>query len=228
MRGLLVGRFQPFHHGHLAVVREVRAKRPDEELILGIGSAQESFTWKNPFTSGERMEMVSRALHEAGVDWRPLRTATRHSPARAVGPLRRVPGSSVRTGLHQQPADAAVVREGGIPRREPPARRSGSARGRGDPHPPRLGGRLGLACARRRRPLPGGARRPRAARDASSERGSFVGGNLGVTSPDPEPARVRRSAFRFEPLPPWVGPTTRLVHGARRPEWNAGAVVPPI
>ncbi|MGA8542302.1 MAG: nicotinamide-nucleotide adenylyltransferase [Thermoplasmata archaeon] len=68
MRGLLVGRFQPFHHGHLAVVREVRAKRPDEELILGIGSAQESFTWKNPFTSGERMEMVSRALHEAGVD----------------------------------------------------------------------------------------------------------------------------------------------------------------
>ncbi|MGA8542303.1 MAG: PLP-dependent aspartate aminotransferase family protein [Thermoplasmata archaeon] len=49
-----------------------------------------------------------------------------------------------------------------------------------------------------------------------------------MTSPDPEPARVRRSAFRFEPLPPWVGPTTRLVHGARRPEWNAGAVVPPI
>ncbi|NNN17000.1 MAG: PLP-dependent transferase [Thermoplasmata archaeon] len=32
----------------------------------------------------------------------------------------------------------------------------------------------------------------------------------------------------FEPLPEWVGPTTRLVHGARRPELNAGAVVPPI
>jgi cystathionine beta-lyase/cystathionine gamma-synthase len=29
-------------------------------------------------------------------------------------------------------------------------------------------------------------------------------------------------------LPPWVGPTTRLVHGARRPDWNAGSVVPPI
>jgi cystathionine beta-lyase/cystathionine gamma-synthase len=29
-------------------------------------------------------------------------------------------------------------------------------------------------------------------------------------------------------VPPWAGTTTRLVHGARRPDWNAGAVVPPI
>jgi len=33
---------------------------------------------------------------------------------------------------------------------------------------------------------------------------------------------------RFDPVPEWVGPSTRLVHGARRPEYNAGAVVPPI
>jgi cystathionine gamma-synthase len=33
---------------------------------------------------------------------------------------------------------------------------------------------------------------------------------------------------RFEPLPEWVGPTTRLVHGARRPDYNAGAVAVPI
>jgi cystathionine beta-lyase/cystathionine gamma-synthase len=33
---------------------------------------------------------------------------------------------------------------------------------------------------------------------------------------------------RFGPLPEWVGLSTRLVHGARRPEYNAGAVVPPI
>ncbi len=33
---------------------------------------------------------------------------------------------------------------------------------------------------------------------------------------------------RFDPLPEWAGPSTRLVHGARRPEYNAGAVVPPI
>ncbi len=32
----------------------------------------------------------------------------------------------------------------------------------------------------------------------------------------------------FDPLPEWIGPATGLVHGARRPERNAGAIVPPI
>ncbi|MGP8072354.1 MAG: nicotinamide-nucleotide adenylyltransferase [Thermoplasmata archaeon] len=63
MRGLLVGRFQPFHRGHLEVLREIGAKRPGVPLILAIGSAEESFTWKNPFTAGERFEMIDRALH---------------------------------------------------------------------------------------------------------------------------------------------------------------------
>jgi methionine-gamma-lyase len=49
-----------------------------------------------------------------------------------------------------------------------------------------------------------------------------------VTSPGTDTGRFGTSKARFEPLPPWVGPTTRLVHGARRPERNAGAVVPPI
>jgi nicotinamide-nucleotide adenylyltransferase len=68
VRGLLVGRYQPFHLGHLAVVREIREAHPAAELILGIGSAQESYTWKNPFTAGERIEMVSRALRAAHID----------------------------------------------------------------------------------------------------------------------------------------------------------------
>ena len=67
VRGLLVGRFQPFHRGHLAVVREVRAARPSDPLLIGIGSAEESYTWKNPFTAGERFEMISRAVEEAEV-----------------------------------------------------------------------------------------------------------------------------------------------------------------
>jgi cystathionine beta-lyase/cystathionine gamma-synthase len=44
------------------------------------------------------------------------------------------------------------------------------------------------------------------------------------TSPKPE----RRPRPKFDPLPPWAGPSTRLIHGARRPDFNAGAVVPPI
>ncbi len=38
----------------------------------------------------------------------------------------------------------------------------------------------------------------------------------------------RRPRPRFDPLPAWAGVSTRLVHGARRAEYNAGAVVPPI
>lgn len=67
MRGLIVGRFQPFHRGHLALLEAVRARRPDEELLLGIGSAQSSYTFDNPFTAGERFEMISLALREAGI-----------------------------------------------------------------------------------------------------------------------------------------------------------------
>jgi cystathionine beta-lyase/cystathionine gamma-synthase len=33
---------------------------------------------------------------------------------------------------------------------------------------------------------------------------------------------------QFDPIPPWSGVTTTLVHGAQRPERNAGAVVAPI
>ena len=37
-----------------------------------------------------------------------------------------------------------------------------------------------------------------------------------------------RARPRFDPIPEWVGLSTRLIHGARRPEYNAGSVVPPI
>ncbi|MGI0132134.1 MAG: nicotinamide-nucleotide adenylyltransferase [Thermoplasmata archaeon] len=62
MRCLLVGRFQPFHLGHLAVLRQMRVDQPTADILLGIGSAQESYTPLNPFTAGERYEMIARAL----------------------------------------------------------------------------------------------------------------------------------------------------------------------
>lgn len=62
---LLIGRFQPFHKGHLQVVRSI-AKKCDS-LIIGIGSAQYSHTYENPFTAGERHLMISRALKDEGL-----------------------------------------------------------------------------------------------------------------------------------------------------------------
>ena len=67
MRSLLIGRFQPFHQGHLEVVRKIRADRPTAPIVIGVGTAEESYTWANPFTAGERVEMIARALAEAKV-----------------------------------------------------------------------------------------------------------------------------------------------------------------
>ena len=65
MRGLLVGRMQPVHQGHLQVIKRILEEV--EEVIIGIGSAQLSHTIKDPFTAGERMMMLSKALAENGI-----------------------------------------------------------------------------------------------------------------------------------------------------------------
>ena len=61
-RAFYIGRFQPFHNGHLKVISEI-AKDLDE-LVIGIGSAQLSHTPENPFTAGERIMMISRSLEK--------------------------------------------------------------------------------------------------------------------------------------------------------------------
>ena len=65
MRALFIGRFQPFHNGHMELVRSI--KEEYEAVIIGIGSAQYSHTIDNPFTAGERHLMISRAMAEAGI-----------------------------------------------------------------------------------------------------------------------------------------------------------------
>ena len=65
-RALFVGRFQPFHHGHLHAVRTILEEA--EELVIVVGSAQMSHELDNPFTAGERIEMTQRALDAAAVD----------------------------------------------------------------------------------------------------------------------------------------------------------------
>ncbi|MBO8179208.1 MAG: nicotinamide-nucleotide adenylyltransferase [Archaeoglobus sp.] len=62
MRAFFVGRFQPYHLGHHEVVRNVLKKV--DELIIAIGSAQESHSLENPFTAGERVLMIDRAVEE--------------------------------------------------------------------------------------------------------------------------------------------------------------------
>ena len=59
-RGFYIGRFQPFHEGHHAMVDRIREEV--DELVVGIGSADQSHTVRNPFTAGERIMMITKAL----------------------------------------------------------------------------------------------------------------------------------------------------------------------
>ena len=64
-RALFVGRFQPFHYGHLYAIEKILEE--SDELVLVVGSAQMSHEHDNPFTAGERIEMIRAALHAADI-----------------------------------------------------------------------------------------------------------------------------------------------------------------
>jgi len=59
-RGLMIGRFQPFHNGHLYLAKQIL--KECDELIIAIGSAQFNYIYKDPFTAGERVLMIHAAL----------------------------------------------------------------------------------------------------------------------------------------------------------------------
>jgi len=61
-RGIFIGRFQPFHKGHLYVVKEMDNADDLEEIIIGIGTAQTGYTSYNPFTEDEREMMIRKSL----------------------------------------------------------------------------------------------------------------------------------------------------------------------
>ena len=67
-RVLFPGRFQPFHKGHYNALEQLLLDF--NEIIVAIGSAQEGYTCKNPFTAGERWEMVYRVVKENGLTGR--------------------------------------------------------------------------------------------------------------------------------------------------------------
>jgi len=66
MRALIIGRFQPFHLGHLKIIEDLSKKH--DYIIIGIGSAQESHTVDNPFTAGERHLMIANSLESRNIN----------------------------------------------------------------------------------------------------------------------------------------------------------------
>ncbi|MFH1425082.1 MAG: adenylyltransferase/cytidyltransferase family protein [archaeon] len=57
---LFIGKFQPFHLGHLGAIKQILAE--NEKVVIAISETSE------PFTTSERKEMIELALAEAEIE----------------------------------------------------------------------------------------------------------------------------------------------------------------
>lgn len=64
--GLIIGRFQPPHKGHLHLIS--KSLQYVKELKIGIGSSQFSDQIKNPFTYDERKLLLNLSLSDTGIN----------------------------------------------------------------------------------------------------------------------------------------------------------------
>ena len=62
----MIGRFQPFHLGHLDAVLFGLARA--ENLFIGIGSSNKFNEKKNPFSTEERREMIVSSIEPSMID----------------------------------------------------------------------------------------------------------------------------------------------------------------
>ena len=89
MKALFIGRFQPFHLGHLFLLQQL--KEHYQELIIGIGSSQYHDTYDNPFSEQERYKMITTSLKEVGItDYRIVSIPDIHDPPHWVDHVRSI------------------------------------------------------------------------------------------------------------------------------------------
>ena len=67
---VVLGRFQPFHKGHAAMIIAAENYRkennPELKLIIAVGSSNRPQTLKNPWSDSERIEMILFWLDKLG------------------------------------------------------------------------------------------------------------------------------------------------------------------
>lgn len=119
MRALVVGRFQPVHKGHVALLQ--RALEACQEVVVGIGSSTARPSLRNPFTAAERRQMITACFPGAVASGtlRILDIPDLHDPPRWVahvlaltGPVDRVLGNDDDTLALFEVANLPVERPG--------------------------------------------------------------------------------------------------------------------
>lgn len=61
----IVGRFQPFHNGHLAAVKQILAE--NKNVLIIIGSAEKTKSSENPYSFYERKNFIKTVLKAENV-----------------------------------------------------------------------------------------------------------------------------------------------------------------
>ncbi len=64
MRALYLGRFNPPHKGHIHAIEHILEQTDIDEIIILIGSGEKAYSIKNPFTGGERLEMLTTLVRK--------------------------------------------------------------------------------------------------------------------------------------------------------------------
>jgi nicotinamide-nucleotide adenylyltransferase len=83
MKALFIGRFQPFHKGHLKIIKEI--SKEYSKIIIGIGSSQYSHTKENPFTIKERKKMIQVTLKKTNItNYKIIEIPDIHNPPKWV------------------------------------------------------------------------------------------------------------------------------------------------
>jgi len=128
-RVLFFGRFQPLHYGHFEALKWL-LERFDEVVVL-VGMSDESHTWLNPFTAGERLLMIHETVKWSGIEASRVITATIHTlrifRGNALYVLSFVPPVAVVATAN--PAVARAFRDAGVETVTPPLLRRDKWRG---------------------------------------------------------------------------------------------------
>lgn len=64
--GIFIGRFQPFHKGHMHALRQSMSLC--RKLVIGIGSSQDKGTDTNPLSAADRVRVIRAALRGEGIE----------------------------------------------------------------------------------------------------------------------------------------------------------------
>jgi nicotinamide-nucleotide adenylyltransferase len=135
VRALVVGRFQPFHNGHKALVK--KAIEDCVDVAVGIGSSNAKPSLRNPFTFDERRQMVEAVF---GGQVRVVALPDIHDPPRwaahvmgITGPVDKVYGNDPESTNLFEAAGVPVVSPGLVDREHNEARTLRVLMAEGDP-----------------------------------------------------------------------------------------------